>query len=163
MKYESKFIYFDSRKSISKCRPENGGHFVSASYCVKWQMHRVKLQSTTWGKTLEQIHKPHNTPVKKWLKGRLVADVWTRLIGFNSHAGDQFSLYGIHLFINFNLFWINFGIIWDTYIISFPGIIGNGLPSMFRTNNGNEIKILKYFWRKEIFCAQAYVHLIRMW
>ena len=33
MKFQSIFIHFHSRKSISKCRLENGGHFVSASMC----------------------------------------------------------------------------------------------------------------------------------
>ena len=32
-KFLSKFIYFHSRKSIWKCRLENGGHIVSASMC----------------------------------------------------------------------------------------------------------------------------------
>ena len=31
MRFWSKFIHFHSRKSVSKCRLENGGHFVSAS------------------------------------------------------------------------------------------------------------------------------------
>ena len=35
MKFYSEFIHFHSRKSISKCRLEKGGHFVSASMCFK--------------------------------------------------------------------------------------------------------------------------------
>ena len=36
MKFQSKLIHFHSRKSIWKCHPENGGHFVSASMC--WEL-----------------------------------------------------------------------------------------------------------------------------
>ena len=34
MKFQSKFIYFHSRKCIWKCRLGNGGHLVSASMCT---------------------------------------------------------------------------------------------------------------------------------
>ena len=33
VKFESEYYYFHSKKSIWKCRQENGGHFVSASVC----------------------------------------------------------------------------------------------------------------------------------
>ena len=36
MKFQSKFIYFQSRKSIRKCHLENGGH-LSRPQCVKWR------------------------------------------------------------------------------------------------------------------------------
>ena len=41
MKYKSKLIHFHSRKSISECRLENGGHLVSASMC--WQEGKIHI------------------------------------------------------------------------------------------------------------------------
>ena len=48
-KCQSEFIYFHSRKSISKCRLQNGGHFVLASMCwgidYSWQKHSPEWYS----------------------------------------------------------------------------------------------------------------------
>ena len=43
VQYQSKFIYFHSRKCNWKCRLENGSHFVSGSVC--WTIVRI------WGLT----------------------------------------------------------------------------------------------------------------
>ena len=50
MKFQSKFIYLHSRKSIWICRLVNGGHFVSASMCEdmdEYQNPQIKWKAIT--------------------------------------------------------------------------------------------------------------------
>ena len=49
LKYLLKFIHFHSRRSVSKYRPENSGHFVPASICWSIAIWHISKEYKTFG------------------------------------------------------------------------------------------------------------------